>query len=94
MIENGMIIGAAAQYDASCAWGEALDSLTSYHLEQLLADDGSVEEAIAQNADVVLAQLRTLTAHPEQAVEVARFVNGMIRSYLEPVARAAAERDL
>jgi hypothetical protein len=35
-----------------------------------------------------------LTAHPERASDIAAFLNGMIRSYLEPIALATAERAL
>jgi hypothetical protein len=71
-IENPMVVGAAAQYDAMCAIGERLEAATESELEQLLADEGSVEEAISQNADLVRVAIDELAADPSRGARFAR----------------------
>jgi hypothetical protein len=93
-IQNGMVIGAASHYDWLCDQAEQLTNATEHELAQLLADEGSVEEAISENADVFRAKLVELTAHPERAAEIAATLNNTIRGYLEPWAGRNAERAL
>jgi len=93
-IENPMVVGATAQYDAMCAYGERLEAAVESALEELLADEGSVEEAIGQNADLVRVAIDELAAQPSRGAEIAERLQRMIRSYLEPVARSSAERAL
>jgi hypothetical protein len=93
-IENPMVVGAAAQYDAMCAIGERLEAATESELEQLLADEGSVEEAISQNADLVRVAIDELAADPSRGAEIVERLQRMIRGYLEPWATNNAERSL
>jgi hypothetical protein len=73
---------------------EQIEYYAELKLAELLADEGSVEEAIGQNADLVRVALAELKAHPESAKEIARRLESMISSYLEPTARRAAYREL
>lgn len=77
-------------------WSEAehLDVESERQLSALLSDDASVEEALAQNADLVRVALIELKAHPERAREISRRINTMVVSYLEPTAARAAYQSL
>jgi hypothetical protein len=94
ILQNPMAAGAAAHYDWLCDQAEQLANATEHELAQLLADEGSVEEAISENADLFRAKLAELTAHPERAADIARTLNNTIRGYLEPWAQRSAERSL
>jgi hypothetical protein len=83
-----------SRYDEACAYGERLQSATESELAELLADDGSVESAIANNADVIRALLVELSAHPDRGADIAWGMWAAVRSDLEPVAIRAAERSV
>jgi len=86
--------GHMSRYEDACAYGERLQAVTESELAELLADDGSVESAIANNADVIRALLVELTEHPERGADVAWRMWAAVRSDLEPVAICAAERSV
>ncbi|MFO0253391.1 MAG: hypothetical protein ACK52V_04675 [Betaproteobacteria bacterium] len=88
-IENPMVVGAAAQYDAMCAYGDRLEAAVESALEELLADEGSVEEAIGEQADVIHAALMS----GREAAEVVDLINASIRSYLRAQAEAHCDRN-
>jgi len=78
-------------YEADCAWGERLDKLTGEYLAMMYADDSSIEEAISQNADLILAAVRKL--HEDRDMDAfTKAFDSAVNSHLEPIARAAAER--
>ena len=81
-----------SRYEDACAYGERLQAVTESELAALLADDGSVESAIANNADVIRVLLVELTEHPERGADIARRMWSAVRYGLEPVAIRAAER--
>jgi hypothetical protein len=93
-MDNGIVIGASAEYDRLCDLGDRLQAATESELAELLADDGSVESAIGANADVIRTLLVELTAHPERGADIARRMWAAVRSDLEPVAIRAAERSV
>jgi hypothetical protein len=93
-MDNGMVIGASAEYDRLCDYGDQLQAATEYELAELLADDASVEEAIGANADVIRTLLVELTAHPDRGADIARRMWAAVRSDLEPVAVREAERSM
>ena len=72
-------------------YADRLEELFESKLAELYADDPSIEEAIGQNADLILAAVRKL--HEDRAMDA--FTNAFdaaVNSYLEPIARGAAER--
>ena len=83
-----------SRYEDACAYGERLQAVTESELAELLADDGSVESAIANNADVIRVLLVELTEHPERGADIARRMWSAVRYGLEPVAIRAAERSV
>lgn len=98
MIENGMIIGAAAQYEASCAWGERLAEAIEARVDRMLAgtdggDGSEVEEAISENAGLVRVAIMELIADSSRGAEIAQRLESMIRDYVTPAVMRDAERD-
>ncbi|MFN8996243.1 MAG: hypothetical protein ACK5X3_21610 [Pseudomonadota bacterium] len=78
-------------YAADCAYGERLDKLTDEILAVMYADDASIEEAIGQNADLILAAVRKL--HEDRDMDAfTKAFDAAVNSHLEPIARDAAER--
>jgi len=78
-------------YAEDCAYGDRLEELTAYHLAELYADDPSIEEAIGQNADLILAAVRKL--HEDRDMDAfTKAFDAAVNSHLEPIARDAAER--
>jgi hypothetical protein len=67
-----------------------MDNIESW-IDYYAAEADFAEEAIAENADVVLAKLAELTAHPERAADIAASLHAMIRSHVEPIARRKSE---
>ena len=78
-------------YAADCAYGERLDKLTDEILAVMYADDASIEEAIGQNADLILAAVRKLREDRDMDAFTQAF-DAAMNSHLEPIARDAAER--
>jgi hypothetical protein len=78
-------------YEADCAYGERLDKLTAQCLADLYADDASIEEAIGENADLILAAVRKLHEDRDMDAFTMAF-DAAVNSHLEPIARDAAER--
>jgi len=91
---DGHIRTASAEYDRLCDLGDRLDAATEYELAELLADEGSVEEAIGANADMFRTLLVELTAHPDRGADIARRMWAAVRSDLEPVAIREAQRSM
>jgi hypothetical protein len=74
-------------------YSERLHDLTEYHLAELYADDPSIEEAIGQNADLILAAVRKL--HEDRNMDAFTMAfDAAIKGHLEPIARCAAEREI
>jgi hypothetical protein len=74
-------------------YGERLEELVEHHLAELYADDPSIEEAIGQNADLILAAVRKLHEDRDMDAFTMAF-DAAIKSHLEPIARGAAEREI
>ena len=90
---DGWIRSASAEYDAACAYGERLESLIESYTEEFLSDSGSVEEAIGNQADVILAAVKALRATGDSAAFLRTFDHA-IRSDFYNLARDCAERAL
>lgn len=93
VIENGMILGASAEYDAACAYGERLESLIESYTDDFMSEASSVEEAIGNQADVILAAVKALRATGDSAAFLRSFDHA-IRSNFYNLARDCAERAL
>jgi hypothetical protein len=74
-------------------YSERLHDLIEHHLADLYADDASIEEAIGQNADLILAAVRKLHEDRDMDAFTMAF-DAAVNSHLEPIARGAAERAL
>jgi len=72
-------------------YSERLEELFESKLAELYADDPSIEEAIGQNADLILAAVRKLHEDRDMDAFTMAF-DAAVNSYLEPIAWAAAER--
>jgi len=93
-LENPMVVGAEAAYDALCDAGEKFELAVDAELVELLNDVGYVEEAISQQADVIragLVKLRAARSLTDYAV-ASDFMWSAIRSYLRPIAARCVER--
>jgi hypothetical protein len=93
-IENGMVVRADAELDAAASWGDRLEELTEEHLSELWADDASVEEAISQNADLILCAVKRLRQNPTRGAEFLAEFDREVGDYLRHCAKCGAERDL
>jgi hypothetical protein len=72
-------------------YGERLEELFESKLAELYSDDPSIEEAIGQNADLILAAVRKL--HEDRDMDAfTKAFDAAVNSHLEPIARDAAER--
>jgi mannose/cellobiose epimerase-like protein (N-acyl-D-glucosamine 2-epimerase family) len=87
------VYAAMDEWDRMHEAGERLERAVASELDELMHDDGSVHEAIAENADTVHRALLELTQHPERAPDISARLWRVIRSHLEPIARRAAERE-
>jgi hypothetical protein len=93
-IENGMVVGADAELDAAASLGDRLEALTEQHLTELWEDDSSVEEAIGQNADLILCAVKRLRQDPTRGAEFLAEFDREVKDYLRHCAKCGAERDL
>ena len=95
MIQNGMTIGAASEYDAAAAFGERLADAVELQLDRIISGiDGrdEVEEAISENADLVRIAVMELIADSTRGAEIAQRLESMIRTHLTPSVMREAER--
>ena len=95
MIQNGMTIGAASEYDAAAAFGERLADAVESQLDRMISGtDGrdEVEEAISENADLVRIAVMELIADSTRGAEIAQRLESMIRAHLTPAVMREAER--
>jgi hypothetical protein len=74
-------------------YADRFEELFESKLAELYADDPSIEEAIGQNADLILAAVRKLHEDRDMDAFTMAF-DAAINSHLEPIARAAAERSI
>jgi len=72
-------------------YADRLEELFESKLAELYADDPSIEEAIGQNADLILAAVRKLHEDRDMDAFTMAF-DAAVNSHLEPIARDAAER--
>jgi hypothetical protein len=93
-IENGMVIGADAEYGQLCDAADRLEVLTKQHLTELWEDDSSVEEAIGQNADLILCAVKRLREDPTRGAEFLAAFDREVEDYLRHAAKCGAERQL
>ena len=94
MLENPMVVGAEAAYDAMCDKAEKFQLEVDAELVELLKDGEYVEEAISEQADVIhagLVKLREARSLTDYAV-ASDFMWSAIRSYLHPIAARCVER--
>ena len=92
-IENGMVVGAESYLEQRAKIRDRIETLTSEHLDELTADEGSVEEAIGQHADLILEAVKALRLHKDADAFLIAF-DKAIDSHLEPAARRWAEREI
>jgi hypothetical protein len=92
-VENGMVVGAESIMEERARIRDRIETLTSERLDELNADDGSVEEAIGQNADLILEAVRALRVHKDVDAFLIAF-DKAIDSHLEPAARQWAGREI
>ena len=92
-IENGMVVGADDIQTQRQRINDRIDELTEQCLAEFYEDDGSVEEAIGQNADLVLVAVKALRADGDAAKFLAAF-DVAVASHLEPEARNWANREI
>jgi hypothetical protein len=98
MIQNGMTIGAASEYDAAAAFGERLADAIEARVDRMMngtdgGDGSEVEEAISENADLVRVAVMELIADSSRGAEIAQRLESMIRAYVTPSVMRDAERD-
>jgi hypothetical protein len=92
-VENGMVVGAEQYMEERARIRDRIETLVEEKLEELNADDGSVEEAIGQNADLILEAVRALRVHKDADAFLIAF-DKAIDSHLEPAARQWAGREI
>lgn len=92
-IENGMVVGAEQYMEERARIRDRIEKLTKEHLDELIADDGSVEEAIGQHADLILEAVKALRVHKDADAFLIAF-DKSVDSHLEPAARRWAEREI
>ena len=92
-IENGMVVGAESYLEQRAKIRDRIETLVEEKLAELSVDDGSVEEAIGQNADLILAAVRKL--HEDRDMDdFTMAFDRAIAAHLEPIARQWAGREI
>lgn len=92
-VENGMVVGAESDFEQRSRIRDRIETLTQEHLDEAVADDGRVGEAIGQHADLILEAVKALRAHKDADAFLIAF-DKAIDSHLEPAARRWAEREI
>ena len=92
-VENGMVVGADDIQTQRQAITDRVEELTEQCLAEFYEEDGSVEEAIGQNADLILEAVKALRVHKDADAFLIAF-DKAVASHLEPEARRWANREI
>jgi hypothetical protein len=92
-IENGMVVGADDYQAQRQRISDRVDQLADQCYQEFLADDGSIEEAISDNADLIHEAVKVLRDGGDVPTFLAAF-DKAVETYLRPQAETWANREI